>query len=308
MTRYAYGRLDRTDDSRDHAFRAPAPYSGSFVDLTSGFPVAPRDQGQLGSCVSHGVGGAVEYARAKDGLPLVDPARLFVYWWGRHDGGYPIDQDTGLEVRDGLQAVHAHGAPPETDYPYMIDRFAETPSSTADADGGRDVAVVYGAVDPGGVDDAIASGYPVVHGFDVYPGFESDQTAETGIVPMPDAGEQSIGGHCTVIVSTPVDGAKIGGRPGVPYRKHRNSWGVGWGVGGYYWAPVAYTTKYGSDYWVLTHMSDPNPPVPPTPPGPSDLDAALAAQLHQFVQHRHTTPVNRATAKAARVWLTGKGL
>ncbi len=46
----------------------------------------------------------------------------------------------------------------------------------------------------------LASGYPFVFGFTVYESFESDQVAQTGHVPMPQAGEQVVGGHAVLAV------------------------------------------------------------------------------------------------------------
>src|SRR4051794_2830003 len=109
-----YGRLPKTDDARDYLFRAPRPYTGGFVDLTDGFPEDPYDQGELGSCVSTGPAAILDYARARQGLPpLKRPSRLFVYYQGRVRGGYPLGEDTGLEVRDGLKVASKDGAPPE---------------------------------------------------------------------------------------------------------------------------------------------------------------------------------------------------
>ena len=46
----------------------------------------------------------------------------------------------------------------------------------------------------------LADGKPVVLGLVVYPSFESTYTLKTGIVKMPAANEQPIGGHAIVLV------------------------------------------------------------------------------------------------------------
>jgi C1A family cysteine protease len=320
VTRGVYGLLPTTPDRRDYRFKAPRRYSGEFVDLSSGV-LRIYDQGELGSCVSHGTALAVDYARRKAGQPPIGPSRLFIYYQGRVRGKYPLDQDTGLEIRDGFTVISKDGAPAETDWPYVVSKFAEKPPARAYSDGLHDLAVKFGQVDPDAIDDTIASGYPVVQGFDVYPGFESDAVAQTGIVPMPAAGEESIGGHCTVIVSTPVDGAdlaqygaEIGGVPGVKYRKHANSWGDGWGQGGFYWAPVELTEKYASDFWMVTTMADPAGPQPPNPPEPPPRPDALVVAARTLAadqgvvawslashsgQARHVAALVRAVIRAA---------
>jgi len=42
---------------------------------------------------------------------------------------------------------------------------------------------------PDGCPSGVAAGYPFVFGFTVYESFESEQVAQTGIVPMPGSGE-----------------------------------------------------------------------------------------------------------------------
>lgn len=272
MARF-YGCLPKTHDALDYAFRAPAPYTGAFVDLAPGFPEVPYDQLQLGSCVPNGTAAAVDFARVKQGLkPLNRPSRLFIYFQGRVRGGYPIDQDSGLEIRDGFKVIAADGAPPETDWPYNIDQFTVKPAAVAYTDGAQDQAVKYGAVQPGDVDATVASGYPVVFGVTLYDSFESQAVDETGVVPVPGAGESQVGGHCMVIVSTPRSGKDIpGGNPALSYRKVRNSWGTSWGASGYCWVPLQVFDRWASDFWVVTAMEDPNGPTPPapTPPGPA---------------------------------------
>ena len=320
MTARYYGRLPKTEDPRDYRFTPPRAYTGAFVDLSAGFPQAPYDQGQLGSCVSNGTAGILDFARKKQGLTPEDcPARLFIYYVGRVITNQPINQDTGLQIRDGLTVVNKYGAPPETDWPYNIAEFAVQPPTGAYADAILDEAVAYGAVADGNIDATIASGYPVVIGFDVYESFESDAVAASGIMPVPKPGEQNVGGHCVVAVSTPIDGSKVGGIAGILYRKCRNSWGTSWGQAGYFYMPVSVMdSSEASDFWVLTKVSDPNVPTPtptttptptptPVPSFPGALVAAVTAaagdpKVARFLAERHLlTPDQAAAAHLAAI-------
>ncbi|MFH7191396.1 C1 family peptidase, partial [Klebsiella pneumoniae] len=78
---------------------------------------------------------------------------------------------------------------------------------------------------------ALASGFPVVVGFTVYPGFESDAAAKTGVVPMPGKKERPLGGHCVFVVG-------YGQTPGT--FTLQNSWGPDWGDKGCFTLPEAY--------------------------------------------------------------------
>ena len=81
-------------------------------------------------------------------------------------------------------------------------------------------------------------------GFSVYESFESPQVAKTGVVPMPQKGEQQKGGHAVV---------------GVGYDDSqqrfivRNSWGPNWGMKGYFAIPYAYLAdrNLSDDFWTV---------------------------------------------------------
>jgi C1A family cysteine protease len=312
MTNRTYGWIRPTTDERDFRFAAPTSYGGAFVDLTAGFPQEPYDQLALGSCVSQATVAAVDFARVKQGLTPLDPgSRLFVYYEGRRLSGQPLDQDTGLQIRDGFTAIAKSGVPAEADWPYDVDRFADKPPAKAYADAGLDEAVAYGQIDQGAIDATVASGYPVVFGAELHESFESDAVAETGVVPVPAPGEKVVGGHAQVIVSTVRDGSLIpGGVPGRKYRRVRNSWSPSWGLGGYSWMPIEILDDpdTSADFWVVTAMSDPNRPTP-TPPAPTpDADATFADALHVWLGHKWACSGSGVARAAARAWLAARGL
>jgi C1A family cysteine protease len=313
----AYGRLPHTDDPRDYRARVARPYKGAFVTLEHGFP-APWDQGQLGSCVSFGTCAAAVFARVLAGGVSFDPSELFLYFAARERAGYPVTEDTGLEIRDGFASLAHDGVPPAEDWPYDPAKFAERPPQRAYVDAAQSEALVYGAVGTDDIDATIAGGYPVVIGWDVFESFEGGSVADTGVMPVPSSREQVLGGHCTVLVSTPVDGSQIpGGITGILYRRGRNSWGIGWGDRGWYWHPVP-AMNHASDFWQVTTISAPVPPVPPpgpTPvPVPGNIPSPQAIELakvlrgnHDWVGRRHYGYTSEV-AQVALAWLESEGL
>ena len=90
----------------------------------------------------------------------------------------------------------------------------------------------------------LASGFPFVYGFTVYESFESDAVAKTGVVPMPAPTEKVLGGHAVVAVGYDDSTQRF---------IVRNSWGPGWGMGGYFTIPYAYLTdsNLADDFWTV---------------------------------------------------------
>lgn len=247
-----YGWVRDLPDARDFTYAAPLlrfpqglPPS---VDLRSECP-AVYDQGQLGSCTANAIGAAVEFDQLKQGTKAFEPSRLFIYYNERVIEN-SVSQDSGAQIRDGIKVVATLGAPPETDWPYDINKFAQKPPQRAFDDAKRDIVTIYSRVVQSLVQmqGCLASGFPFVFGFTVYESFESAAVAQSGMVPMPASDEKMLGGHAVLAV-------------GYDNKKRmfivRNSWGAGWGVEGYFYMPYEYllTASLASDFWTVRSVT-----------------------------------------------------
>lgn len=242
------------------------------LDLSQVWNVPVVDQGQLGSCTGNGIASALAYLQLKEGESMIYPSRLFIYYNERVTEG-TINEDAGAEIRDGIKSVVDLGYCPETDWPYDISKFMLRPSDMAYADAAKDLVKTYQRVliRSYSVQEAIATGYPVVVGFTVYDSF---MASTDGNIPMPSADDAIAGGHCVLVV---------GYDQVTRLFKFQNSWGTGWGDKGFGYIPFDYigNALYGGDYWIVTGdesqgpnpfppsptpFPQPQPPVPPTPP------------------------------------------
>jgi C1A family cysteine protease len=244
-------------DARDHRYAAPSTILSALppsVDLRSKTP-AVYNQGQLGSCTGNAIAAAIQFERMRQSLPgakRLVPSRLFIYYNERAIEG-TVNQDSGGQLRDGIKSVAAQGACFESGaskWPYAIAKFAVKPRADCYARGLDDRSVQYSAVDQtlAQMKGCLADGYPFVFGFTVYESFESAHVAETGLVPMPTAGESVLGGHAVLAV---------GYDDSTEHVLVRNSWGPGWGIDGYVALPYAYiaNANLASDFWTIRLVS-----------------------------------------------------
>jgi C1A family cysteine protease len=282
-----YGWRPDAPDQRDYRFEPPADVLAALPSMVDLRPSCPPvyDQGQLGSCTANAIGGAVEFERRRQQLlPDFVPSRLFIYYGEREIEG-TVDSDAGAEIRDGMKVVATAGAPPESDWPYDINRFADKPPAKAFDDALTDVTTQYQRLSQtlAQMKGCLASGLPFVFGFSVYESFESNEVASTGVVPMPGPDEAVIGGHAV---------CAAGYDDGQQRFICRNSWGSDWGMAGYFTMPYAYLEdpQLASDFWVVQMVSGtpgpgpaPTPPVPPTPPTPPE--SALVVWFEQQLEH-----------------------
>lgn len=216
------------------------------VDLRQQMP-SPYDQGDLGSCTANGMASQIEFLAKKNGVDFM-PSRLFIYYFERNLEG-TVASDAGAEPRDGIKVLAADGAPPETEWPYDISKFTVRPPQTVLHVAKKDLVSSYFNLkgDLASMRWCLKNGYPFGFGFTVYQSFESQQVAQTGIAPMPQPNEPQLGGHYVVAVGCDDEAQTF---------TIRNSWGTGWGMGGYCTMPYAYLAdpNLASDFWTLRSL------------------------------------------------------
>lgn len=244
-----YGYIPDLPDHRDLELKYSSIRIPSTIDLRQS-PNNPGiwNQGALGSCVEHGISRGYVYALRKQDHTDYMPSRLFGYYEGRVIEG-TVNEDSGLMIRDGMEVLRKMGAPHENLWPYDISKFKQKPPAAAYTDGLLHQCIEYRrvSVSPYAVDYALAKDLPVIFGFAVPASFESDEVANTGIVPKPGADEWIVGGHCMTYVgreTLPISRKK--------YRIAANSWDLDWGDHGYCYMPEEYCSPtWADDFWVV---------------------------------------------------------
>lgn len=204
------------------------------------------NQGNLGSCVGHGVSELCDFVEAREGHPEI-LSRLACYYWAR--GGVP--EDTGAFIRDGIKAVARYGLPLESLWPYDLTKWKDEPSAAAKAEAahraqGIEYLRLSGIPD---ILDCIAGGFPVVFGTMLFDSFR--RVGPSGMVPMPADDEAPIGGHCLLAVGYSMRISICGEKGGLYIR---NSWGPGWGERGNCWLSFSYVKANAADFWTVTKL------------------------------------------------------
>ena len=245
-----YGWKRDLHDCRDHVHNFTANFD-SVVDLSPNGPKEIYDQGHLGSCTANAIAYAYEYDEYKQNEDnKFTPSRLFIYYNEREIEGN-INTDSGAEIRDGIKTINKIGVCPETLWPYDISQFTIKPKYECYELAKHHRSVQYKRVLPtlDQLKSGLSNGYPIVFGFIVYESFESEETAKTGIVKMPEQGENILGGHAVTLVG--YDDTK-------GTFKVRNSWSGKWGDNGYCYFPYDYITDSNlcSDFWTVTKIND----------------------------------------------------
>ena len=223
-------------------------------------PLCPAvyDQGLIGACTANAIAAAIEFDLLKQKTADFIPSRLFIYY-NERAMKHTVPLDNGAQIRDGIKSVNKLGVCPESQWPYVPTpanpgtnlwsagaKPAQKPPPACYREALNHQVVSYQRVnrDLTQMKGCLAAGYPFVLGFTVYESFESATVKRTGVLNLPSASEDVVGGHAVLAV-------------GYDDATQRfivlNSWGAKWGQQGYFTMPYKYllTGSLARDFWTI---------------------------------------------------------
>jgi C1A family cysteine protease len=246
--------------ARTGAVRPTAEALPASVDLREW--CAPIEaQGPINSCTAHATCALLEYFERRGSGRYLDASRLFLYKVTRNLIG--SFTDTGAYLRSAMGALRLIGVAPEKYWPYILTGVNVEPPPFCYALADNYTADVYYRLDPSTrpkaevveeIKTQLAAGLPSSFGFTAYLSILDPRL--DGAIPLPALGEAVYETHAMAAVGYDdemrIQNPAAGSIETVGALLVRNSWGTGWGQGGYGWLPYAYIElSLAQDFWVL---------------------------------------------------------
>lgn len=194
----------------------------------------PYDQENLGSCTGNAIAAAIDVIEP---TKTFKPSRLFIY-----QNECLVEEgklvDHGADDMDGLVYISKNGVCSETVWPYIVSNFTVKPPVQAYEDAKKHICTGVFSIPKdanfiNNIKEQIAKGIPVLVGLTCFASFDGPTAAQTGIIPMPAAGEPITGGHEMLAIGYDQNTLTC-----------LNSWGPTWGDKGYAHFPLAYVNLY----------------------------------------------------------------
>jgi C1A family cysteine protease len=235
-----FGYIPDLPDFRDWTFK-PTVKPLRKVDLRP-LDTPIYNQGNLGSCTANAIAGHLDFNRKREGLKIIKPSRLFIYYNERnHDG--TVQSDAGSSIRESVKTVNKQGAVPEIQWPYTVDDFTLKPPEKLYKEAVSYEDLTYYRLNQNLEDfkACLSEGYPFVGGITVYSSFPMQGSST---VPIPRESDSVKGGHAIMFVGYNDD---------TEFFIFRNSWGDSWGSSGYGYIPYSYLANknLANDFWSL---------------------------------------------------------
>lgn len=246
---YGFGWIPDIPDVRDYQLTL-SDLCGEAVEVPGAADLRRLmppvlDQGAAGSCTGFAAAALHYYLQSAQDQQSFVPSPMFIYYNARLLYG-ATRYDVGATIRNTMKVLGRWGACDEKSWPYDLAKLNRQPPRYVYRVAERHQARAYRRLERSvdAIRLAVAADRPVVFGFSVYSGFESEEVESTGYVQIPARGESLLGGHAVVAVGYLDDEERL---------ICRNSWGQDWGDNGYFYLPYGYITNanLSDDFWTL---------------------------------------------------------